>query len=95
MRTATARDRRTKFYRSNQNKQNKSFFPSLNQYLPHIPYVASKKIGNANYLSSIRLNFIFHQEKVKIPIQNILHFCVVLLFATFISRPKKFQKSIF
>jgi hypothetical protein len=30
--TATARDRRIFF----------SFFPSLNQYFPHIPYVASK-----------------------------------------------------
>jgi hypothetical protein len=53
--TATARDRRKFFYRSihvikskkvlkSENKQKKfSFFPSLNQYFPHIPYVASKK----------------------------------------------------
>jgi hypothetical protein len=39
LRTATARDRRIFFYRSNKKF---SFFSSRNQYFPHIPYVASK-----------------------------------------------------
>jgi hypothetical protein len=40
-----------------------SFFSSLNQYFPHIPYVASKKAGKKHFGKSSSTKFLYPLEE--------------------------------